>query len=50
MQQVGDLPVVDVKLIALHVATFGRRFALWFVPVTLSTAILTSVVVGKVLL
>lgn len=43
-------PAVDVKLIALHVGTFGRRFALWFVPVTLAVAIGTSVIVGAVVL
>ena len=43
-------PMVDVKLIALQVGTFGRAFALRFAPVTFVTAVVTSVLVGKVLL
>jgi uncharacterized membrane protein YraQ (UPF0718 family) len=43
-------PVVDVKLIALQAGTFGRRFTLWFAPVTFAVAIAASVAVGAVLL
>lgn len=39
-------PMVDVKLISLQAGTFGRRFVLWFAPVTLVIAILASVLVG----
>jgi uncharacterized protein len=41
-------PAVDVKLIALQAGTFGRRFALRFVPMTLIVAVLSAVVVSKV--
>ena len=43
-------PVVDLKLIAMHVGVFGRRFALRFAPVTLVVAIASAVIVGQVLL
>jgi hypothetical protein len=43
-------PAVDVKLAALHSGHFGRRFASRFVPLTLSVAIVSSVVVGGILL
>ncbi len=43
-------PMVDVKLIALQVGTFGRSFALRFAPVTFVVAVLTSVVIGSWLL
>ena len=43
-------PVVDVKLIAMQVATFGRRFAVRFSSVTLVVAIAVAAVVGAVLL
>ncbi len=43
-------PVIDLKLIAMHVGVFGRRFAMRFAPVTLVVAILSAVVVGQVLL
>ena len=43
-------PVVDVKLIAMHVATFGRSFALRFIPVTFAVAVLCAVAVAEVLL
>ncbi|WP_232320057.1 permease [Herbidospora daliensis] len=43
-------PMVDLKLIALQVGTFGRRFAVRFVPLTFSLAVLVSVVTGVVLL
>jgi uncharacterized membrane protein YraQ (UPF0718 family) len=43
-------PMIDLKLIALHVGTFGRRFALRFDPLVLGVAIVVSLVVGGVLL
>jgi uncharacterized protein len=43
-------PMIDLKLIALHVGTFGRRFALRFDPVVFLVAIVTSVAIGTVLL
>lgn len=39
-------PAVDVKLIALHVGAFGRRFAVRFVPVTFVVAVGCAVLVG----
>jgi uncharacterized membrane protein YraQ (UPF0718 family) len=39
-------PVVDLKLIALHAATFGRRFVVRFEPLVLSIAVATSWAVG----
>ena len=42
-------PVVDVKLVALHVGTFGRRFAARFCPLALAAAVGTSVLVGTLL-
>ena len=43
-------PVIDLKLVAMHVGVFGRRFAMIFAPVTLVVAIVSAVVVGQVLL
>ncbi|MGQ0623186.1 MAG: permease [Sporichthyaceae bacterium] len=43
-------PVADVRLIALHVGTFGRRFAYVFVPMAIAVAVAVSVLVGEVLL
>ena len=43
-------PVIDLKLVAMHVGVFGRRFAARFAPVTLAVAIVSAVVVGQVLL
>lgn len=43
-------PAVDVKLIALQSGTFGRRFVLWFAPVTFVVAVGVSLLVGTVLL
>ncbi len=43
-------PMVDVKLIALQVGTFGRGFALRFAPLTLAVAMVSSAVVGRWLL
>jgi uncharacterized membrane protein YraQ (UPF0718 family) len=39
-------PMVDLKLIALQVATFGSRFALRFVPLTFGLAVGVSSIVG----
>ena len=43
-------PMVDIKLVALQLAFFGRAFAVRFAPLTLVTAILVSVFVGWLLL
>ncbi|MEU7893811.1 permease [Nonomuraea sp. NPDC049152] len=43
-------PMVDLKLIALQAGTFGKAFAVRFVPVTLVLAIAASVLVGWILL
>jgi uncharacterized protein len=43
-------PAVDVKLVALHAGTFGRRFAVRFAPVTFVVAVSASVLVGAWLL
>jgi uncharacterized protein len=43
-------PMVDLKLIALQVGTFGRSFAARFVPLTFTLAVLVSMAVGEVLL
>ena len=43
-------PVIDLKLVAMHVGVFGRRFAIRFAPVTLAVAMLSAVIVGQVLL
>ena len=42
-------PVVDVKLVALHIGTFGRRFAARFSPLALATAVVCSVLTGAFL-
>lgn len=42
-------PMVDMKLIALQIAAFGRRFALRFTSLTLTVAIATSLAVGSTL-
>ncbi|HEU0102713.1 MAG TPA: permease [Mycobacteriales bacterium] len=42
-------PVVDVKLVALHVGTFGRRFAARFCPLALAAAVTASVLTGSLL-
>jgi uncharacterized membrane protein YraQ (UPF0718 family) len=42
-------PVVDLKLIALHAAMFGRRFVVRFEPVVLCTAVAASIAVGACL-
>jgi uncharacterized membrane protein YraQ (UPF0718 family) len=43
-------PMIDLKLIAMHVGAFGRRFALRFDPLTVAIAVVVSVAVGHVLL
>ncbi|GAA1267926.1 permease [Planotetraspora silvatica] len=43
-------PMVDLKLIALQAGTFGRSFAIRFVPLTFLLGIVTSIAVGEVLL
>jgi uncharacterized membrane protein YraQ (UPF0718 family) len=43
-------PMVDIKLVTLQVAIFGRRFAARFAPLTFTTALLVSAVVGWLLL
>ncbi len=43
-------PVIDLKLVAMHVGVFGRRFAVRFAPITLAVAILSAVIIGQVLL
>lgn len=43
-------PMVDLKLIALQVGTFGRRFAFRFAPLTVAVAIAVGSAVGAVLL
>jgi uncharacterized protein len=43
-------PMVDLKLFAMQVGSFGPRFAIRFAPATWVAAILVSVLVGWVLL
>lgn len=43
-------PMVDVKLVALQVGTFGRRFAVRFAPLAFACAAGSALLVGKVLL
>ena len=43
-------PAVDVKLIALHVGTFGRSFAIRFAPVTFLVAVGCAVLAGLLVL
>ena len=43
-------PMVDLKLVALHVGTFGRRFAVRFAPLTLGCAVAAGTRVGGLLL
>ncbi|MFI0482997.1 permease [Actinomadura sp. 9N215] len=42
-------PIVDLKLIALQVGFFGRRFAVRFVPLTFVLAVAVSALVGGLL-
>ncbi|XVV01203.1 permease [Actinosynnema sp. CA-248983] len=41
-------PMVDLKLFAMQVGTFGRRFALRFAPATFVVAVTSAVAVGAV--
>jgi uncharacterized membrane protein YraQ (UPF0718 family) len=43
-------PAVDVKLIAMQVGTFGRRFTTRFTPLTFCCAVLAATLMGAVLL
>jgi uncharacterized membrane protein YraQ (UPF0718 family) len=43
-------PVIDLKLVAMHAGIFGRRFAMVFAPVTLGVAVLSAVIVGRLVL
>jgi uncharacterized protein len=43
-------PMVDLKLVALHVGTFGSRFALRFDPLVLGVAVAAGTVVGSIVL
>jgi uncharacterized membrane protein YraQ (UPF0718 family) len=43
-------PMVDLKLIALQAGTFGRAFAFRFSAATVVVAVLSSVLIGGVLL
>jgi uncharacterized protein len=43
-------PAVDVKLIAMQSGMFGRRFAARFAPLTFAVAVVSAVLVGRVLL
>jgi uncharacterized protein len=43
-------PAVDVKLIAMQVGVFGRRFAVRFAPLTFGVAVVSAVLVGRWLL
>jgi hypothetical protein len=43
-------PMVDLKLIALHVGTFGGRFAARFDPLVLGVAVVVATVVGSLVL
>jgi hypothetical protein len=42
-------PMVDVKLVAMQIGTFGKAFALRFAPLTFVCAVASAVVVGAVL-
>ncbi|MEN3582604.1 permease [Streptomyces sp. ZYX-F-203] len=42
-------PVVDLKLLAMQIGTFGRAFAWRFAPATLVVAVAVSVLIGTVL-
>lgn len=43
-------PMVDVKLVALQAGAFGRAFVLRFAPLVLLSAVVSAVLVGRVLL
>jgi uncharacterized membrane protein YraQ (UPF0718 family) len=43
-------PAVDIKLVAMQVGVFGRRFAARFAPLTFAVAVVCAVLVGRWLL
>jgi uncharacterized membrane protein YraQ (UPF0718 family) len=43
-------PMIDIKLIALQIAVFGKKFASRFAPLVFVIAVLTSVIIGRILL
>jgi uncharacterized membrane protein YraQ (UPF0718 family) len=43
-------PMIDIKLIALQIAVFGRKFAMRFAPLVFVVAVVASVIVGRVVL
>ena len=43
-------PMVDLKLVALQIGTFGRRFTVRFAPLTFVVAIVVAVVVARLVL
>jgi uncharacterized protein len=43
-------PAVDVKLVAMQVGVFGRRFAARFAPLTFAVAVVCALLVGRWLL
>ena len=43
-------PMIDIKLIALQIAVFGRAFAMRFAPLVFAVALISSVVVGRIVL
>lgn len=43
-------PVIDLKLVAMHAGVFGRRFAIVFAPLTLGVAVVSAVLIGRILL
>jgi hypothetical protein len=43
-------PMIDMKLIALQIAVFGRKFAARFAPLVFVVAVVSSVIVGKIVL
>jgi uncharacterized protein len=43
-------PVMDLKLMAMHVGVFGREFAIRFIPIAVLAAVVSAVVMGRVFL
>lgn len=43
-------PMIDIKLIAMHAGTFGRRFAMRFDPLVFATALTMSIIIGTLIL
>jgi uncharacterized membrane protein YraQ (UPF0718 family) len=43
-------PMIDIKLIALQIAVFGRKFAARFAPLVFVVAVVSSVIVGRIVL